>query len=295
MKRAFVLLLLAALLGLCGCEHLVKSDYLSVTPHVEQSLPASEETEEELPLTVTNRNELRGTVLSFIRDWTESGTIPVEGYAGDIAADLSETMRYATQEDPVGAYAVDYADAELIGNAEKGSIEISIVFRRSAAEIDAIVTVSGNSGAYRKIRQALANYDTALTLRIRNYTETDFASYIRTYCMEHPEAVGALPMLFAEVYPDVGKTRILELHFSYPNTRDEMRVMLDSVNTILRSASAYIRSGTDDLGRAELLARFLTTRFAYTIADEEPAMPAYDLLCEGKAHSLLPGVDKEVI
>lgn len=46
-------------------------------------------------------------------------------------------MRYITQEDPIGAYAVDYADPELRGDAQTGTVEVSIVFRRSAAEIDA--------------------------------------------------------------------------------------------------------------------------------------------------------------
>ena len=50
-------------------------------------------------------------------------------------------------------YAVDYADAELRGDAQTGTVEVSIVFRRSAAEIDAIVTVSGVNGAHAKIRQ----------------------------------------------------------------------------------------------------------------------------------------------
>ena len=93
-------------------------------------------------------------------------------------------MRYITQEDPIGAYAVDYADAELRGDAQTGTVEVSIVFRRSAAEIDAIVTVSGINGAHAKIRQALANFDAALTLRIRSYedaaTSAPTASSIRT-------------------------------------------------------------------------------------------------------------------
>lgn len=286
MKKLLILVwIAAALLGLTACNGWIKNDYLSVTPHVEQPLPSSQAPEEEPLPVATNRNELRGTVLGFIRDWTEHGKILVEHYDGDINADLAETIQYATREDPIGAYAVDFADAELFGSEESGSIEISIVFRRSAAEIDSIVTVNGNNSAYSKIQNVLVNYDTALTLRIRNYRETDFAAYISEYCLEHPDQVLAVPDFSAEIYPDEGETRILELHFSYPDTKDEMRLKQNSVNTILSSASSYISSGKDEYEKVVLLYRFLCGRFDYTVAEEEPTMPAYNLLCDGLAHS----------
>ena len=58
------------------------------------------------------------------------------------------------------------------------------------------------------------------------------------------------------------------------------------MNTILDSAAAYVESGTTPRRCAELLARFLLTRFTYTTAEETPDMPAYDLLSSGRAHSL---------
>ncbi len=286
MKRCLLFLILTALLlGMTGCAFRLDDDYLSVEPHVEPSsaLPSTEEAE---PVIVANRDELRGTVLSFIRNWVEHDTILVRDYSGDISADLTETMHYATKEDPVGAYAVDFADAQLEGDGKDGSIEISIVFRRSAAEIAAIETVSGNAGAYEKIRLALINSDSALTLRIRNYQDAEFAEYIRKYCVEHPQTVLAIPEISASIYPQEGETRILELHFAYAHTRDELRSMLDSVNTILNSASSYIRHAQDDLERVQLLFRFLTERIDYTVAETEPTMPAYSLLKERMAHSL---------
>lgn len=286
MKKLLVLFLTAALLcALTACEGWIKDDFLSVEPHIEQPVPTTQAPEEEPLPVVTNRNELRGSVLGFIRDWTEHGELLVENYDGDINADLTETIRYATQEDPIGAYAVDFADAELTGNEKSGSITVSIVFRRSAAEISSIVTVNGNNSAYAKIQNVLLSYDTALTLRIRNYQDTDFAAYISEYCMEHPDQVLCVPVLSAELYPDAGETRILELHFSYPDTRDEMRLKQESVNTILSSAASYISSGKDDYEKVALLYRFLCGRFEYSVAEEEPTMPAYNLLCDGLAHS----------
>lgn len=284
MKRFLLFLILAALL-LSGCSIRLNDEYLSVAPHVEPSTATTPEDEAE-PLVITNRNELRGTMLSFVRDWVEHDVVIVRNYEGDISVDLAETLQYATKEDPVGAYAVDFADAQLQGDGTEGSIEISIVFRRSAAEIAAIETVSGNAGAFEKIRLALTNFDTSLTLRIRNYQQVEFSDYIRKYCIEHPQTVLALPEFSVSVYPQEGETRILELHFSYTHTREEMRNMLDSVNTILNSASSYVRHAQDDLERVQLLFRFLTERIDYTMGETEPTMPAYSLLKERVAHSL---------
>ena len=91
------LVLLALLLSAAGCGGIIKKDYLSVQPHIEPSSAAPAQEPEEQPPLVGNRNELRGTVLSFVRDWTELGTIRVRDYDGDIAADLSETMEYITR------------------------------------------------------------------------------------------------------------------------------------------------------------------------------------------------------
>lgn len=282
LKRIICLSLL--LLLLTGCSEWIKDSQLSVTPHVEhapiETLPSEE------PPIVSNRNGLRGEVIKLIRNWTEQGTILIRNYEGNLSEDLSETLTYATKEEPIGAYAVDYADWMLTGDEAYGTVAVSIVFRRSAAEIDSIVTVNGNDATMQKVRQALKSYATALTLRIRNYQEMDFVEAIRIYCMENPDSVLALPEVSAELYPKEGKTRILELHFDYPYPRDQMTTMMNSVSTLLSSADSYARKGSTELEKATLAYRFLTTRFDYTIVDTAPVMPAYELLSEGKAHSL---------
>lgn len=285
MKRFGLLLLLFSLL-LCatGCKSWVVDSYLSVADHVAQPLPTEEPPDSEDPSVVTNRSELRGAVLSLVRNWTERAELPVRDYDGSLSDDLAETLDYVMHSDPVGAYAVDYIDSELIGDGAGGTVALSIVFRRSASEIGLIVTVSDNDAAYLKIQQALGDFETALTLRIRSYSETDFAAYIRNYCLENP--VLCLPEVSADLYPNEGETRILELHFGYPAARDELRLMRSSTQSIFNSAASYIRSGETDAERATLLFRFLTTRFEYTVGEEQPAAPAYDLLCRNVAHSL---------
>lgn len=284
MKRLLILFVaLAVLLG--GCQFMAEDEYLVIEKHSEQPTEPSETTLEE-PEIISNRSQLRWAVLSCISNWSEKSTLQIEDYEDDLAADLDEIVQYATQEYPIGAYAVDFIDAELDGDEKQGTIALSIVFRRSAAEIKSIVTINTTSAALRRIEQALRSCQSALTFRIRQYDEVDFSEAIREYCLQNLNTVPAIPDFSAEVYPPTGETRILELHFTYPDSKDTLQLHLDSVNTILSSAKAYVQAGKDESEKVALLARFLTTRFRYRIETEMPSMPAYDLLCRGLAHSL---------
>ena len=276
----FICLLLCFL---TGCGTMMQDEYLHVSPYVEaDTQPVTEAQEETIPV-ATNRTELRGAVLACVRNWQEQGEISVEGYEGDVKEELKEALRYATKEDPVGAYAVDFADGEYV--ADLGVIRLSIVFRRSAAEINSILTVH-NYAVPQSIQQALRKGDTALTLQVRNYQDMDFPAYIRRYCLENPDKVVAVPEISAEVYPKEGSMRIVELHFSYPESREEMEEKRQKVEVILRSLGAYVKTGETDRERASILYRYLTARYYALNAHAEPSMPAYSLLCENTAHSL---------
>ena len=77
------LLLLGLLAGLSACG--ADDSYLSVPPPPFEpvSIPATETPQQEEPPTAGNRSELRGAMLSFVRNWTEQGEIRISGYSGD--------------------------------------------------------------------------------------------------------------------------------------------------------------------------------------------------------------------
>ena len=123
-------------------------------------------------------------------------------------------------------------------------------------------------------------------LESEHLTETDFAAQIRKYCLSNPAQMPVLPEVSASVYPQEGETRILELHFTYSATRDEMRAMQNSVSTLLSSASAYVRAEEAGMERMQRLFRYLIMRISYTAAEEPMDCPAYSLLKERLASSL---------
>ena len=281
MKRLIPLLLLLLLITGCSME----KDYLSVRPHVEQQPWQTEVGESEVPPVACNRLELRGAILTFIDNWQEQGTVLIREYEGDLEKDLGEAMDYATQQHPTGAYAVDYADSEILEENGQRYIQVSIVFRRSPGEINSIVLVDDNKAAYGKIREALDNFTNSLTLRIRHYSETDLIGKITELCLGNPRSVPCIPDYSVKLYPDSGDHRILELHFAYPESRDSMRTKLGEIQTLFDSAQKRVSMEQTPYEKASLLYRYLVRR-NYTLTDTLPPLPVYSLLSDGIAHDL---------
>ena len=282
MKRLIPLILLLLLLGGCSSGE----GYLSVRPHVEQYNPGPAPTETEPVPVVSNRLELRGAILSLIDNWKEQGTVLIRNYEGDVTQNLNEVMDYATRQHPTGAYAVDYADAEIREENGQQLVQVSFVFRRSLSEINSIVLVDNNDAAYTKIEEALNNYSTALTLRIRRYSDRDFASEIIRYCLENPRKVPAIPEFSLKLYPEKGDHRILELHFTYPESKDVMREKLLEVETTFQSALSYGSAGKTPLDKATRLCQYLIRRRNQSLSDAAPTLPLYSLLSENTGHDL---------
>ena len=272
---------LLLLLLLAGCHR--EQDYLSVSPHVEQQIGGADNGETERPPVAGNRLELRGAILTLLENWKEQGTVLIRDYEGELEQDLEEAMDYATRQHPTGAYAVDYADSEILEEEGQTYVQISIVFRRSLSEIHSIVLVDDNEAAYDKVLVALENFSNSLTLRIRHYRDEDIMGKIEGLCLEHPRTVPCIPVYSVKLYPDEGEHRILELHFAYPESKESMRSKLSELQTIFNSAKKHGAMGSTLHGKVSLLYRYLARRNC-TLTDPEPALPVYSLLSDGLAH-----------
>ncbi len=282
MKRLIPIVLL--LLLLVGCK--AEEDYLSVRPHVEQPTQGDPSGEADPIPVVTNRLELRGAILSLIDNWKEQGQVLIQDYEGDVAQNLSEIMDYATRQHPTGAYAVDYADAEIIEEEGQQLVQVSFVFRRSLSEINSIVLVDDSDAAQSKITEALSNYSTALTLRIRRYSNRDFERDILRYCMENPRVIPTIPEFSLKLYPEEGDHRIMEIHFTYPESKDVMREKLLETDTTFRSALIYGQGGNTPENQAKRLCNYLIRRHDQTLTDTVPVYPLYSLFSENIGHDL---------
>lgn len=280
MKRLLALAALCLLLeSMSGCGW-IQNEYRVVSEHKEPSVQTEAETEPPIP-TASDTNSLINVILEFVYEGSAQNRIDVTSFSGDVRQDIATAMVRLAVE-PVYAYAVDYTDYEVVEEDGGVYLKINMVYRRSAEEIAAILNVRNMDRAKTLICAALNDFDVAITMKIAGFSNIDYAAYVRQYCLENPCRVVEIPEVTVAVYPDSGPTRIVEMHFGYENSRDDMRSMLQNVSTVCASAGDYVQTADDDMQRLERLCEYLITRNEYQPAETVLA-PAFDLLCQGLA------------
>ena len=278
MKYRLLALCMVLAVLVSGCRFLPDT-YVSVTPHTD-SYPQQGEEE---ALTVENYTELKNAILSLVEEGAEEAVLTTGAYSGDIEQDYNTAVAYITGINPTGAYVVDAIDKEIVRAGSYYKLNLRIRYRRSGAELAKAKTVRGESGARNAVAAAVSDSADRLLLRISSYEEMDFDAMVAECSAEDITKVMAQPTVTAEVVPNSGSVRIVELNFTYPRDPAELRVMQSAVNTIMNSAYGYVRYVKSDLERAILLYSFLTERHDYIVESSET--PAYALLCEGVADS----------
>lgn len=278
MKFRMIGLCLCVILLLAGCGF-VSNEYVSVTPHTESySQPEGEEA-----VTVSNYTDLKNAILAFVEDGVEEAVLTADAYVGDIDEDYEIAYKYITETNPAGAYLVENISPEIIRAGSYFKLSLSIDYRNAPSELSSARTVRGSTGVEEEVGTALKDCSESLLLRVTDYAEMDFEAMV-TRCFEEDfTTVMAKPQVAAEIYPDKGNLRIVELRFTYPRAVAELKVMQSAVNTIMNSAYGYVSYGQSETEKAMLLYSFLSERHAYI--EDTSETPAYALLCEGVADS----------
>lgn len=278
MKKMTALLLALCLL-LCGCSNWMDSSYVSVTPHLENSPGVNQEM-----ITVSSYMELRNALTALVEDGAESATIDVEAFDEEKAdSNMAMAIRYVTRSNPIGAYAVESIDYELGTTGGVSAVAVNITYLHNRAEIRRIKRVSGMEQAAGIITDALEQCEAGIVFLVDGYVKTDFAQLIQDYGDEHPETVMEVPELTANIYPESGIIRVVELKFTYQTNRDSLRTMQSKVQNVFASAKLYVTEDGSDYEKYSQLFAFLTNRFDYRL--ETSITPSYSLLCHGVGDS----------
>lgn len=274
MKRILGLCLVACVL-LGGCASLTDDYYVSTTPHKPQ------DTQTEIgTINASDYDGLCTALANMAQAGTEGGIIYVSRYdQSTIAAHMQRAVDQTLKENPVAAYAVDRIDWELGTSSGQSAVAVNISYLHDASEIRNIRRVSDLAGAREVIAGELDEFSTGVVLYLENYQQTDFAQIVEDYADEYPQAVMETPQVTANIYPDEGKSRVVELKFSYTNSRDALRNMQQMVSRIFASAVLYVSGDAADTEKFSLMYSFLMERYEYTF--ETSITPTYSLLRHG--------------
>ena len=126
-------------------------------------------------------------------------------------------------------------------------------------------------------------YDMVKAGKVEDYHKTDFVQAVANYALSHPQSVMEAPQVTANVYPQWGASRVVELKFLYQTPKESLKVMQNQVSPIFAAAKLYVSGDTAPRQKFAQLYSLLMERYDYTI--ETSITPTYSLLCHGVGDS----------
>lgn len=271
MKR--ILLLLAVLLLLTGCQSLYPDEYLAVNEHeapfaYRETAVESETATEPAPeyRIVSDVFALRDGIQDMVLRGEESAQFLVPGSTKErVEAAMQEVENTLVSSSPKYTYAMDSFEWYL-EQADAGAVvTVRMKLRLAPQEIRAIETWIYPEPAMSKIYGALSQFVSSYTIQISGYQETDWYSLLDAYVLEHPDQIVEAPSISVYVFPDRGRIRVLELHFDYNTDQETLSQRKIEVNFFLNLILNQLSRSTPE-EMVETISKYLLPGTGY-VAD----------------------------
>lgn len=273
MKRyGIIITAVAVCLLLTGCDLWMDGSYHSVEPHHQDYSGPSLESAE-----VVSYEQLRSVLVDLVAEGSQESVIYMIGFdQNQMSSIMDMAIRYVTQSNPVGAYAVEKIEYEIGTNTGRTAIAVKISYVHNRAEILRIKRAENMAEAAEVISQVLDDCETGVVLLIDAYEQTDFAQQIQDYVDQNPATCMEMPQVSAAVYPESGAQRVVELSFTYQTSREALRTMQSYVEPVFRAAYLNVSGEEDESTKFSRMYTFLMERADYTV--ETSITPSYSLL-----------------
>ena len=277
MKAKILGLILSCSLLLTGCSWMDGS-YVHVTPHRERD----DETRFD-SVSVSNYEELKDVMEDVVKGGSADAVIYISDYEPNaVSNSMYAVTRYITGEFPVGAYAVETMDYEIGTSSGKPAIAVEITYRHSPVEIQQIRSAADVEQAATLVGWALKNVDAGVVLQIDAYEPADFSQIVHDFAQNNPQSVMEVPQVTQGVY-GIGKSRVVELTFTYQTSREALRQMQEQVGSVFEAAELYVSADSSEYQKYTHLYSFLMDRFDYRLGTS--ITPSYSLLHHGVGDS----------
>ena len=215
-KRILALTLLCAFL-LSGCSMLERS-YVASTPHVS----FSDEDNDPSILRAETYQGLVSALLHLVGQGTETGVIRLYQFVsitGSAVSDVDRACLEVTQEDPLGAWAVDYIKYDVAQTSSYYEVNVKVAYTRTPEEISQIISVTGSNAVAQELQELLPALPGQAVFRISHFSPEDSAETLEqavreAYAdLEEPRPV--LTGVTVTLYPDSGEQRVAEISLTW--------------------------------------------------------------------------------
>jgi hypothetical protein len=303
-KRLTAILLLAALaVSLSGCASLFKKEYLSVSKYPENGNTADSG---EI-IMITDYAELKNAIIVLINAHKTKGRLRFIDYKGTVQQDVSQAIWEVMAESALASYAVEYPSYDITPIVTFYEAVIGITYKHTPSEIADIRYVTGRSEFPEVFGPMLETLDDYVALRIISSTVTaeELNAAVLSAYEQNPAACVVRPNVNAQIHPESGLQRILEIELEYGWKRTELQKMkstlsdriemiMGGVTSVKPAESAlqlferlayncvYDPTGALRSAKPELLSGLGVTAYGALVegfADSEGFAVAYSALC----------------
>lgn len=279
MKKVTALILLVSVL-LSGCGTWMDGSYVSTTPHQEQDSAASAQ-----GFTASSYTGLYSILTNLVLVGRESTIISVVHYDPlTVVRDMTMAVNSVMETDPVCAYAVESIDFKYGTSAGQPALSVTISYLHDAEQIRNIRPVYNREALEQTLAEVLDAGQTGVVLRLKQYEETDYAQLAASYAAQNPDRIMEVPQVTAKSYPETGESRVVELKFTYSNSRDDLEAMRSQVAEIYEDAAAAVNREQPQQEKLETIYTFLMEQVGDYQLDTS-ITPAYHLLVHGVGDS----------
>lgn len=274
MKRCLLIIAVLCLL-LSGCSEIRGGHYHHVEPYGPQADQSGSEN-----VSVSNFNQLCKALTDLTNKGIKSQVISFSRYdQSKLDQDMRRAIWHVQTYDPITAFAVEKISYEKGSSAGQLAVAVSISYTHDRTEIQKIRKAQTLKNVQQIVNAALNNCEAGVVLHWETYKDTDFVQMVEDYAAKNPQSVMEVPKVTANVYPEIGDQRVVELKFTYQNSRETLRQMQSQVSSVFSSADLYVYGKGMTLEKASLLYSFLMERYDYQL--ETSITPAYSLLQHG--------------
>lgn len=279
MKRRLLAGLLSASLLLTACSALLERDYTSVTPH--NAVPATEG--DPSILRADSYQELVNALIYFVNGGMEEGVVRLYTDAENVEPFLSDACLEVVQEDPLGAYCVEFIKYTVDPVVTYSEAHLDITYRRTREQVAAIVQATGVTAIRSELESALSSFASSRTLRIRYFEEDE--AFIRDLAFQAyygvPDCALGMPEIDLSLYPKSGRQRIVEILLHYPLEHTELEKRRSALSVLLEELANQL-TPLSSQERLPAAAQAIREAGSY---DPQGGSTAYHLLEEGVADS----------
>ena len=212
--RGMIAGLLTLSLLLTGCSAMLEREYVGTTPH--NAAPTTEG--DSSTLRADSYQELVNALVYLVDTGVEEGTIRLYFDSDGVEADLEAACLEVVQEDPLGAYAVDFIKFSVTRVMTYAQADVYFTYRRTPEQVDSIVQATGVTAIRDELEAALSSFSTECVLRVSYFNEDEdlIRSLARQAYYNVPDSALGMPELEITLYPETGLQRIVEVLLTYP-------------------------------------------------------------------------------